>query len=198
MWKKLVLIHAETEDEVVVLHRKFLELCIMVHIKQELMSIDLFVAQSEQYKDYREGMVDADTYARELPVYAQQVGLPLTDPTLFIAELKQKLKTLAQQVDGRFPENPHAAIHEGKLSLKRASTARPSAAIQRIDDAITEQLETTSIVDILVDAEHWLGLSDLFYPLSGNQSRLEDHAQRFVTTLFCYCLLYTSELPTKA
>lgn len=186
VWKKLVLIHAETEDEVVVLHRKFLELCIMVHIKQELMSIDLFVAQSEQYKDYREGMVDADTYARELPVYAQQVGLPLTDPTLFIAELKQKLKTLAQQVDGRFPENPHAAIHEGKLSLKRASTARPSAAIQRIDDAITEQLETTSIVDILVDAEHWLGLSDLFYPLSGNQSRLEDHAQRFVTTLFCY------------
>ena len=40
VWKKLVLIHAETEDEVVVLHRKFLELCIMVHIKQELMSID--------------------------------------------------------------------------------------------------------------------------------------------------------------
>ncbi|MGL5669608.1 MAG: Tn3 family transposase [Shewanella sp.] len=185
-WKKLVLIQAENEDEVVVLHRKYLELCIMVHIKQELMSVDLYVAQSEQYKDYREGIVDDETYERELPLYAQQVGLPLTEPKRFIAELKHKLKTLAAQVDERFPDNAHAAIVDGKLTLKRAKTVRSSEAIQQLDDAITEQLETTSIVDILVDAEHWLGLSDLFYPLSGNRSRLEDQPQRFVTTLFCY------------
>uniref|UniRef100_UPI0034D75C30 Tn3 family transposase n=1 Tax=Shewanella algae TaxID=38313 RepID=UPI0034D75C30 len=185
-WKQLVLVQAETEEEVVVLHRKFLELCIMVHIKQELMSVDLFVAQSEQYKDYREGMVDDETYARELPLYAQQVGLPLLKSKVFVKELQQKLATLSLEVDGRFPENGYAVIRDGKLSLKRASTQRPSAAIRRIDLAITEQLETTSIVDILVDAEHWLGLSDLFYPLSGNENRLDDHAQRFVTTLFCY------------
>ncbi|MDN5370418.1 MAG: hypothetical protein PWP74_1726 [Shewanella sp.] len=185
-WKKLVLVQADTEDEVVVLHRKFLELCIMVHIKQELMSVDLFVAQSEQYKDYREGMVDDETFSRELPLYAQQVGLPLLEPKVFIKELQQKLTTLAQEVDRRFPENSQAEIRDGKLSLKRASTPRPAAAIQRIDDAITERLETTSIVDVLVDAEHWLGLSNLFYPHSGNVSRLDDHAQRFVTTLFCY------------
>ncbi|MCD8476109.1 MAG: hypothetical protein LRY40_06800, partial [Shewanella fodinae] len=107
-WKKLVLVQADTEDEVVVLHRKFLELCIMVHIKQELMSVDLFVAQSEQYKDYREGMVDDETFSRELPLYAQQVGLPLLEPKVFIKELQQKLTTLAQEVDRRFPENSQA------------------------------------------------------------------------------------------
>lgn len=185
-WKKLVLGPPKRDDDFMTFHRKYLELCILLHIKQELASVDLYVVNSEQYKDYRKGLIDEATYARELPRYAQQVELPLEKPGELIQHLKSKLARLAQRVDERFPENTYAQIKEGRISLKRLLTQRPGAAIQRVDDAISQQLEPTSIVDILVDSERWLNLSDLFYPLSGQQSRVDDPARRFVTTLFCY------------
>ncbi|PJE78570.1 hypothetical protein CI610_02482 [invertebrate metagenome] len=43
-----------------------------------------------------------------------------------------------------------------------------------------------SILDLLVETEHWLVLNKFFKPPSGESGRLADPKKRFVATLFCY------------
>ena len=162
-------------------HRKYLS--ILLHIKQELASVDLYVVNSEQYKDYRKGLIDEATYARELPRYAQQVELPLEKPGELIQHLKSKLAWLAQRVDERFPENTYAQIKEGRLkAIINSDPERPSSVWMMPPANNWSQRASLTFCD----SERWLNLSDLFYPLSGQQSRVDDPARRFVTTLFCY------------
>lgn len=53
-------------------HRKYFELAVFTLIKQELKSGDLFVAHSDRFDDYREHLVDWDTYAQEISQFERR------------------------------------------------------------------------------------------------------------------------------
>jgi len=103
-----------------------------------------------------------------------------------VALLKQQLLDVSQKVDDRFPDNEHAAITETGLLIRRTDRAPPPEGLPEIDQAITNSMATTSILDVLTETERWLDLHKLFGPLSGFESKVDDPRKRFLTTLFCY------------
>src|SRR5690606_13192549 len=92
-WRKLIVsntINPAGEKERV-FHRKYLELWLLLHIKHELSSGDLFIPFSAEVDDYREQLVDDETLDGELDAYSEQVEMPLDDAHLFGSNLKQQL-----------------------------------------------------------------------------------------------------------
>lgn len=167
------------------MHRKYFELAVLVQVKDELKSGDLFIPSSERFDDYREQLVDEATLAQELEAYGQVSGLP-TDAESFVAGLRAQLTALADEVDARFPENVHADILDGRLVLRKGQRAEVSSAITTVDRLIAERLPESSIVDVLIDASQWLDLHRFFRPIAGTESQVEDLPRRVITTLFCY------------
>ena len=185
-WKKLIVSDGANDNNGKIFHRKYLELWLLLHIKQELCSGDLFIPFSAEFDDYREQLIDDEMLDDELPEYSDQVEMPLTDAHEFVTNLKQQLADLAKLVDERFPENLHASIKDGKLSVSPIRSEKPQAELKKLDELITENLPEVSIIDILTDTEKWLGLHKHFNPLSGNEARIDEPQKRFISTLFCY------------
>ncbi|GAA6170301.1 Tn3 family transposase [Sessilibacter corallicola] len=185
-WRKLIVSPNNSSGKNIIFHRKYLELWLLLHLKQELSAGDLFIPYSDEFDDYREQFVDDETLNDELEEYSDQVEMPLTDAHAFVSQLKDQLTTLSRAVDERFPTNVHAAIKEGKLSVSPIRSQQPKAELEKLDALITERLPEVSIIDTLSDTEKWLGLHKFFGPLSGNESRIDEPQKRFITTLFCY------------
>ena len=180
-WRALVYLDANAQQ----VNRKYFELAVFTLIKQELKSGDLFVAHSDRFDDYREHLVDWDTYAQEISQFGEEVELQ-TDPKELCRHLKEQLTNASREVDAAFPANTHAEIQNGRIVIKRNQASGLPANWQALDNEITRRLGSRSIVDVLVDAEQWLGLHRHFGPLSGYQGRVEDPRLRFIATLFCY------------
>ena len=185
-WRKLVVMKAEHHNATGVLHRKYLELWILVHLKQELLSGDLYIPYSAQFDDYREQLIDDDELDGELVMYGQQVELPLQDVSAFTAHLKTAMTAASRRVDAQFPKNVYTDIVDGRLTLRKMKSDPPAQAVRTVDETITGHLPQTSIIDVLTESEKWLGLHHGFSPLSGHENRLDEPEKRFITTLFCY------------
>lgn len=183
---KLIVLKHRDEDKVYALHRKFLELAIFITIKQELQSGDLHVVNGSEYDNYRNRYVSPERVRAELPNYAAQVQLPLTDADEYITYLKDLLIDKCREVNKRFPANSHATIEDGKISLKQLRKKVAHGQVKHINGVLDEKLEQVSILDALIDVEHRLNLKKHFYPLSGHEGKLEDPEFRFITNLFCY------------
>lgn len=167
------------------MHRKYFELAVLVQVKDELKSGDLFIPHSERFDDYREQLIDEATFSQELEAYGEVSGLP-TDAESFISGLRSELAELANAVDQRFPENVHADLIEGRLVLRKVRRPEVSSAIATVDRLITERMPANSIVDVLIDTAQWLELHRHFRPFSGTDAQVDDLPRRVITTLFCY------------
>jgi TnpA family transposase len=184
-WKRLVLVRPSGKGRAEAVHRRYFELAVMHAVKDDLKSGDLFIKYGERYDDYREQLVDDETFERELGDYGQVTGIE-TEPGTFVSKLKSSMAQRAMEIDAGFPENAHAEIVDGRLILRKPPRSDIVEAAARIDGMITERMEAASIVDVMIDAERWLDLHKLFRPLAGTDSRLEDLRMRVITTLFCY------------
>lgn len=184
-WQRHVFVARAGVENPAIIDRRYFELAIVLQIKAELKSGDLYIQHGERYDDYREQLVDDETLARELEEYGAVTGIAVSAEP-FVRALRQELIQVAEEVDAAFPENAHAEIVDGQLILKRPAPPEVLAAVKQLDVKINERLMPTSIVDVLIDAERWLDLNKLFRPLAGTESRLDDLRMRVITTLFCY------------
>lgn len=184
-WRKLVLLKPAGRAKAEALHRRYFELAVLQEIKDELKSGDLFIKHGERYDDYREQLIDDATYQKEVIDYGAVTGIDI-HPATFVKELKVAMAAVAREVDEGFPKNTHTEIVDGRLILRKPPRTESIEAIAKLDDLISERMETASIVDVLIDSERWLDLHKLFRPLAGTESRLDDLRMRFITTLFCY------------
>lgn len=185
-WRKLVLVKSEKAPAETLFNRRYLELWIHTHIKQELQSGDLFIPNSSQFDDYREQLVDDDTLYQELPEYGALVELPLGDAGAFTDYLKALLTEKTRTADAVFPDNKYADIEDGRLILRNHKRKEKKTAVEEMDEIITRRLPGTSILDVISDTERWLDLHKVFGPLSGHEVKLDEPRKRFITTLFCY------------
>lgn len=184
-WRKLVLVKPSGKGPVQAVHRRYFELAVMHAVKDDLKSGDLFIKYGERYDDYREQLVDDETFEKEVGDYGRVTGIE-TDPSTFVDQLKSAMAQRARDIDAAFPENAHAEIVDGRLILRKPPRSEVVEAAARIDALISERMEAVSIVDVMIDTERWLDLHKLFRPLAGTDSRLEDLRMRVITTLFCY------------
>lgn len=184
IWRKHVLPKHSVAKEGEI-HRKYFELAVLVQVKDELKSGDLYIPQGERYDDYREQLVDEATFDQELAAYSEVSGIP-ADPATFVAGLREELGRVATEVDGRFPKNMHASIVDGRLILRKLQRPEVSREVVATDALITERMPVVSIVDVLVETSHWLQMHRHFRPIAGTSARVDELQQRVIATLFCY------------
>ena len=139
-WRKQIVAKGIDGTKDIFYNRRYLELCIMNIVKQELSSTDLYIPHSAEYTDYREELINEQTLFEELPTYAQQLGLPLDKPHEFIKLLKDQLITKSKDVDQRFPDNTHAYIKDGRLSLKKGDKRSPHEDLDKLQKELSLSL----------------------------------------------------------
>jgi TnpA family transposase len=183
-WMKLI---REPKDEngMTKLCRRHFEVCAFSQIMWELKSGDLAIVGSEQFSDYRNQLISWQDYEAAVDNYAEQAGISAA-PAEFIASIKDWLSDIAQAVDKAFPDNEAVRIEDGRPVLTRLKKKSEPQRLQRLERLISSHMPHISILDVLVDTEHWLHWTKLFGPLSGFDSKIEEAAARYVITTFCY------------
>lgn len=184
-WRKLVTGKSSSHAVIIEVHRKHFELCVLTQVMRELKSGDLFVEHSEQYGDYREQLLDWETYDAQIVDYSAMLNLP-AEPSAFVSHLHRWLSEVAQKTDRQYPDNEYLDVSSQGLIIRKHAKNEKSPALVRIDAALGRSLTPNNILDILVEAESWLNLHRLFKPISGFETKLDEPRKRFITTLFCY------------
>lgn len=182
-WQKIILQSVEGEP---VYHRKFFEVCVFSHLAQELKSGDIAVTNSEEYGDYREGLLEWKDCENLLLEYCTEVELP-TNASDFVFQLKNTLAETADKIDAGYPKNSALSIDEkGELILRKIEKQESSLAANKLENVILERMPERNLLDILSNVQFYTGWMRHFGPLSGSDPKIERPIERYLLTLFTY------------
>ena len=73
------------------LHHRYLELCVISQVANELKSGDLCSPLGDKFRDYRQQLIPWDQFKREISAYGEQTGIP-TEAKQFVQSLQEKLR----------------------------------------------------------------------------------------------------------
>ena len=181
-WQKLLLDPGDSQKDRV--NRRQLEVCVFSHLAAELKSGDISIAGSESFADYRQHLLGWKECEAGLKDFCRRVSLPDTAAG-FVEQLKTKLTETAAQVDQKYAENGDLTISpSGEPVLKRVTAKEIPESAVTLQANITQKMPTRSLLDILVNIEHWTNFTRHFGPLSGSDPKLERAAERYIQTVF--------------
>ncbi len=166
-------------------NRRYLEVCVFSYLASELRSGDMCVQGSESFADYRKQLLPWEECLQRLPAYCEKMGLPGTAKE-FVASLKTQLEETAQQLDEKFPScRGDVSINEAGEPVLRRVTARdiPPSAIS-LQTALMQRMPARHVLDIMANIEHWIQFTRHFGPMSGNDPKLKEPAERYLMTIF--------------
>ncbi|HBO7263108.1 Tn3 family transposase [Pseudomonas aeruginosa] len=166
-------------------NRRYLEVCVFSYLASELRSGDMCVLGSESFADYRKQLLPWEECLQQLPAYCEKVGLPGTAKE-FVASLKTQLEETAQQLDEKFPScRGDVSINEAGEPVLRRVIARdiPPSAIS-LQTALMQRMPARHVLDIMANIEHWIQFTRHFGPMSGNEPKLKEPAERYLMTIF--------------
>jgi len=184
-WWPLVAPDTKSKEEPMHVSRRWFEICAITEVMRELKSGDLCIPGSDRYSDFREQFVSEEECLQGLASYAERSGVP-TEPKAFVAALQGKLEAAAQKADRGFPENEYLRIEKGEAILKRLRRNPDPAGLRSFERLLKERMTPAGILDVLADTEQWLNWTRHFGPISGNDSKLANPAERYLVTTFCY------------
>jgi hypothetical protein len=104
----------------------------------------------------------------------QDLGLP-TDPQEFLAKIMARFDQAARAASDGLARNRFAAVHNGRLKLKRTDALPISPELRQLREAFQASYPRVRIEDLLQDVDEWCGFTRAFQPLAGYQSRAKDH-----------------------
>ena len=182
-WQHVVLVE---RDGALVMDRRQFEVCVFASLANELRTGDVVVDGSEEYADWRSQLLSWDECEPEVAGYCAQVGIPAgTDA--FVEALQQLLERTAREVDRDYPTNDDVVIDEhGVPVLRRPRRSEPTPAVEALEAAIFEQIDTFNVLDALDTTRQWCGWDRHFGPLSGSDPKLDDPHARYLATVFTY------------
>ncbi|HHK3863250.1 DDE transposase [Pseudomonas aeruginosa] len=166
-------------------NRRYLEVCVISYLASELRSGDMCVLGSESFADYRKQLLPWEECFHRLPAYCEKVGLPGTAKE-FVASLKIQLEETAQHLDEKFPScRGDVSINEAGEPVLRRVIARdiPPSAIS-LQTALMQRMPARHVLDIMANIEHWIQFTRHFGPMSGNEPKLKEPAERYLMTIF--------------
>jgi TnpA family transposase len=165
--------------------RRWLELCVITQVMQELKSADLCIPGSDRYSDFREQFVSDEECRQNLESYSERAGIP-TEPKAFVEGLRRKLEESSRKADQGFPTNEYLRIENGEAILKRLRRKPDPAGLRSFERHLKDRMTPVGILDILADTEEWLHWTRHFGPISGLESKLDNPTDRYLVTKFCY------------
>lgn len=182
-WQNLVL---KMIDGLPFYDRKLFEVCVFTHLAQELKSGDIAIVGSEEYGDYRDGLLEWEDCEPLTEGYCAEIELPSTAAG-FVAKLKNELSVVADEIDQIYPKNSALSIDEkGLLILKKIEKREASDSAKRLEDAISAKMPERNLLDILSNVQFHTGWTRHFGPLSGSDPKLTRPVERYLLTLFTY------------
>lgn len=182
-WQKVILKNIEGET---FYERKHFEVYVFSNLMTELKSGDIAIAGSEEFGDYREGLLDWKDCESLLAEYCTAVELP-TNAVNFVTNLKAELTQKAEEVDRNFArQNAFSFNEKGKLVIKKVSKQDTPAKIRALESAIQERMPERHLLDILAGVEVHTNLTRHFGPLSGSEAKLDQPHERYLLTIFTY------------
>jgi TnpA family transposase len=120
-----------------------------------------------------------------LPAYCEKVNLPST-ASEFVGALRTQLEETAQHLDDKFPScRGDVSIGDDGQPVLRRVMARdiPPSAIS-LQTAIMQRMPARHVLDIMANIEHWIQFTRHFGPMSGNEPKLKQPAERYLMTIF--------------
>ncbi|RZF26112.1 Tn3 family transposase [Paraburkholderia sp. UYCP14C] len=166
-------------------NRRYLELCVLSCMAKELRSGDLCVSGSDSFADYRDYLLPWNECEKRLPAYCEKLGMPDSGAG-FVTRLREWLSDVARRLDERFPEkSEHVTINKAGEFVVRRTTATivPESAVA-LQKAMVKRMPVRNLLDVLANIEHWTHFSRHFGPLSGNDPKIRNAAERYLLTIF--------------
>ncbi|SPC06684.1 Tn3 family transposase [Cupriavidus oxalaticus] len=181
-WRKLV---RRSHDQGAPTNRRYLELCVLSHMVNELRSGDLCVVGSDAFADYRVHLLPWRECERRLPEYCAKLDMPANAQD-FVAHLRQWLTDTARTLDASFPDKrQHITIgQDGEPVLKRTIAREIPASAVALQQALIRRMPTRNLLDVLANIEHWTHFTRHFGPLSGSDPKIRHAAERYLLTIF--------------
>jgi Domain of unknown function (DUF4158) len=97
-------------------NRRFLELCLVSQVANELKSCDLCLPSGDKFRDYRLQLVPWEEYEREVVSYGERAGISVSGKE-FVQDLGRQLEAAAHKTDQGFPQNEYLRIENGEPVL---------------------------------------------------------------------------------
>ncbi|QRQ85920.1 Tn3 family transposase [Cupriavidus oxalaticus] len=181
-WRKLV---RRSHDQGAPTNRRYLELCVLSHMVNELRSGDLCVVGSDAFADYRVHLLPWRECERRLPEYCAKLDMPANAQD-FVSHLRQWLTDTARTLDASFPDKrQHVTIgQDGEPVLKRTIAREIPASAIALQQALLRRMPTRNLLDVLANIEHWTHFTRHFGPLSGSDPKIRNAAERYLLTIF--------------
>ena len=115
-WWELVTGQKKRSAVVRQIDRRYLEMCVLHQVSEELQAGDLCVPLGQKFRDYRRQLIALEDYEREVITYGEPMNIPV-DGKALVARLQSELREQARETDHGIPANPHIRIENGQPIL---------------------------------------------------------------------------------
>jgi hypothetical protein len=142
------------------------------------------VTGSEEFADYREQLLPWEECQKHLTDYCDALQFP-QDASSFVAQLQQKLATVASKLSHSFPHNSELTIDDnGKPHLKQMKADPIPDGLDKFKADVQERMPERHLLDILKNVQHWINYTRHFTPPSGSDPKIIDAVVNYLFTIF--------------
>ena len=182
-WRRLIV---KKEDKAKAFNRRYLELCVLSHVANELRSKDLFIVGADSYADYRIDLLPLEACKKILDEHCKKVGIPNSGVEC-VKQLKENLIVKAKSVDASYPETTELTIDKlGKPTLhKRLPKKKPGSAVW-LEKMLKLRMKKRNLIDVFCSSHFYCGWGHVFSPISGDDPKIKDPIERYLLTNFAY------------
>lgn len=168
------------------LAKHLLEICVFSYLAFELRTGDMYADGSQDYADYRAGLLSWEECEKDVAAYCQQLGLPATAEG-FVDHLKKMLGERAVTVDAALPHDATVTLSpNGIPSLKRLTREPPPPSVAALKTAVAGRMPPRTVLQILARGHAWSNWSADFGPASGIEPHLDNPLAPYILTVFAY------------
>lgn len=182
-WQRLILKKRKKKS---LINRRYLEMCVMSHVANDLRSGDLFVVGAGYYADYRSELLPWEACEKILGEYCTKTKIA-PNGRACVKKLKAKLTGKARKVDLSYPELTEFIIDTaGNPILKRRGPKkRPSSAVW-LEKELKTRMPERNLIDVLASSHFYCGWAHEFGPIDGSEPKIKDAINRYILTNFAY------------
>ena len=146
----------------------------------------MYVKNTEFYSNYKDHLLGWNECIPDIDYYCEAVNIP-NNAKDFVAQLRERLRTLSCQIDARYPDITEFVIDKnGRPTLKRRKPKKLSEKTKIILQEVSNRMPERDILDILCNTHYYTGWANHFGPLSGSEPKITNATEKYIFNLFAY------------
>jgi len=182
-WKTLII---KMNNKKMLFHHRYLELCVLSHVANELRSKDLFIEGADSFDDHRKELLSQSVCDGLLEDYCKKTNIPSSGAEC-VRELKEQLKDKAKAVDDAYPNIAELTIDKtGNPILHRRNSKKRTKTAIWLAKTIKQKMPERNLIDILCSSHFYCRWANQLGPISGDEPKMKNAIERYILTCFAY------------